>query len=105
MVEQDEHQNISRLAAGVAADSANLAIDRAHVFGHHFAKTVALDDHLLAGAYLVIELHQMLDEAAMVLVLPVSSFRFLLNECIHSVQHFWFFNLVVGGEARVNYLN
>src|SRR5215467_9548827 len=65
VVIEDSYQRNARLGCCVGATSHDLAGHPARVFGHYFAKRVALDSNLLPGFDLVVQLDQKLNESAM----------------------------------------
>src|SRR6516225_9420143 len=64
LVEKDKHQGVSGLGHCIAALTRYFSGHAACVLRNHFAEAIALNGHLLSGFDLVVELDQMLDEAA-----------------------------------------
>src|SRR5262250_3754864 len=65
VVIEDAYQRNTRLGCCVWAASHDLTGNPARVFGHYFAKRVALDGNLLPDFDLVVQLDQKLNESAM----------------------------------------
>src|SRR5690348_2319005 len=63
-VEKDECQGIARLGHCIAALGRYLSSHAARILRNDFTEAIALDGNLLSGFDLVVELDQMLNEAA-----------------------------------------
>src|SRR5262249_55641855 len=64
LLEKDKHQRVSWLGHCIASLTRYFSGHAACVLRNHFAEAIALNSDLLSGLNLVVELDQMLDEAA-----------------------------------------